>query len=860
MGKVALTLEIWTTDKSPKFDRYTGAALADMDIKYQNIKVVTSGWKDKPNTVALVCGKDLFHKFNEGDTIAHLRGSVWPGRSTESYRIYTYSPMDKSVSAQGKISNLFSADLTKQATWWYDVQKAGRLMEYGYTPMEENFTWATTVEEVLEYTEYCKREKPLLAIDLETVGRDDWTRPFLFGMADSETTGFCVPLLGQDRKSYWSQGDEVIVRSCLNTILQNCPQIYQNALFDVKVLRQNGYEFPLGNVLHDTMLLHHTLDSALPHSLDFITSVYGMTPYWKDTLKQNPKALISLPLEESVPYNLRDCVVLHQILPKMLEELAHEGLEDIYRNEAMADIYPALEQMETGIYLSETAIEAWKKYVNIERVSLEKELRAIWPIPKEFNLHSMDHIGWLVANQPIAKFETLGVLDDYEESPKQACRCSDCNKKYWAQQGAFPPICTKCGSTSFFHLEEHKVTPKKKKLNNKGEVSATYKKLLVLKEISEIPRMYEGVFKIKISHKTGKHVLDEKERQKLRFDAQKWYIGEDAKKRKNHKNIAGLKAMVHWLEVYDKWAHREKQRSTYTSFPRGGDGKMHFNIKLHGTETGRPAASDVNILNQPTKKEKLLGDCYVAPRGWKVVSMDYSNLEARVVAYVVQDPVFIAAVEGGNLHDVNTRALFGIDSTDDLWKPARGAAKIFQFGRIQYGGGREIYEKIVLACPALNLSYSQFETLTDNYFNNYKVFGEWRLKTADTALSTRKSYTAFGRLRNLYGHSHQIVKQAYNFPGQGTAAGVMNRVMAQALEARDNAGFRAKLQVQIYDDLRWLCPEEEVDDLIKVVKPIMQQPFDIFGTERSFPTDVEVGNSWGDLVDLKKLEEEGIDL
>lgn len=230
----------------------------------------------------------------------------------------------------------------------------------------------------------------------------------------------------------------------------------------------------------------------------------------------------------------------------------------------------------------------------------------------------------------------------------------------------------------------------------------------------------------------------------------------------------------------------------------------------------------------------------------------YSNLEARTVSYVVQDPVFIETVEGGNLHDVNTKALFKIDEHDPLWKTARGAAKIFQFGRIQYGGGREIYENIRIKCPDLPLTYDQFQGLTDNYFDTYKVFGEWRERIAEEAVRTRKSYTAFGRVRHLYGHSHQIVKQAYNFPGQGTAAGVMNRVQSAALKARTKAGLRAKLQVQIYDDLRWLCPDDEIPELVGLIKPIMEQPFDIFGVARSFPTDVEVGPDWSNLKTYKE--------
>ncbi len=843
-----MKVEIWTKRTPEQFGKYLSKALGDHGVRYDALKLVTSGFKMKKDLVVLACGRELFDELGEDDTLEHLRGSIIPRDG--GWIIYTYSPVDQTLGERKM--NLFQADMSKAATWWKDVEKfTGIIKKGGYKPPQERFITEPSFKETMDYLEERITKKEMVAVDLETIGRRDDTRVFLFGLSHNAVEGICIPFLGRYRKPYWSSGEYQLIWKKIEELLNTCPQIYQNALFDVKVLRLNGFKFPLELVAHDTMLLHHTIDSALPHTLDFITSIYGDTPYWKATMKQNVEKLSELPLEESGTYNIRDCVTLFQVLPKMLSEAREEGLMRVYEEEAMAGIPAALEQMETRVSLNLPAVEVWRKEVSTKVKKYEKELRNLWPIPKSFKLSSNDHIAWLVGNQPLKKFEKIKELKHYEPSPKQACRCADCNKKYWAEKGTYPDICTKCGSTTFTHLEEYKNTPKKKKLNNKGEVSGTYQSLLDLQELAEIPRFYIGRFKIKISAKTKKIKTDEKARQKLRFDAQRLlevpaYVSSPEKLKK-------IKLLMKWLETYDKWAHAEKQRSTYTQFPVWDDGKLHYLIKLHGTETGRPASGDrndpmsLNILNQPSKKEKLLGRCYTGPKNHVVVSMDYSNLEARVVAYVVKDPVFIKAVEGGNLHDVNTKALFGIDETDRLWKTARGAAKIFQFGRIQYGGGREIYEQIVLACPQLDLSYAQFETLTDNYFRNYEVFGTWREETSERALATRKSYTAFGRVRHLYGHSHQIVKQAYNFPGQGTAAGVMNRVQGECIKKRNELGLKARLQVQIYDDLRWVCPPEEVDQLVGIMKPIMEQEFDIFGVKRSFPTDVEVGPNWSDL-------------
>ena len=621
-----LKLEYWTHQRDGRFDRFMGKMTSENGLRYENIPVrVIPETSDvpvcPPDTVVLILGRRLHERMMPGDTLDHLRGSVWEHPTVpRSYKIFTFSPLDKTLSGD-RIQALFNADMSKMAIWWKDCQKAIRIARKGYARPEERFIIEPSMEQIRAYCHERIAAKDLLAVDLETIGWKDTVKPFLFGVAHNESEGLCIPLLGQHRKEIWSRAELSEIKTMIEQMLTACPHVYQNALFDVKVLRQNNYRFPLEQVKHDTMLLHHTLDSALPHGLDFITSVYGDTPYWKDTLKKAPEKLSELSLEESSVYNLRDCVVLHQILPAMLQELSDEGLEDIYYNRAVAGGPGAMEQMGTGIYLSHKAIETWRTSIDQRINDLRGQLEELWPIKEhKLNLKSSDHLAWLIANQPLQKFEELEGLQDYEESPKQACRCSDCNKKYWTEQGAFPPVCTKCGSQTFFHLEEHKVAAKKKKLNNQGKVSKTYQNLLDLKALSEIPKFYNGRFKIKTSSKTKKYITDVQARQKLRLEAQK--LSEQPRYKKHGTARDKVLVMIKWLELYDQWAHAEKQRSTYTTFPTWAYGKIHYNIMLHGTETGRPAARDIKILNQPTKNEPLLGACYVAPRGWKIVSMD----------------------------------------------------------------------------------------------------------------------------------------------------------------------------------------------------------------------------------------------
>ena len=167
----------------------------------------------------------------------------------------------------------------------------------------------------------------------------------------------------------------------------------------------------------------------------------------------------------------------------------------------------------------------------------------------------------------------------------------------------------------------------------------------------------------------------------------------------------------------------------------------------------------------------------------------------------------------------------------------------------QYGGTeRATWEKVCLAAPQLGLSLKDFTAASRRYFDHFDRFAAWREEVKDIAIHDRVSVSPFGRIRRLYGAENNRVRQAYNHPPQSGAAHVMNTVMVECLKARDNAGLDAKLQLQIYDDLRWETLDEDVDGMIKLTVPIMEQPFDIGGVTRQFPVDIEIGTGWGDLI------------
>ena len=98
------------------------------------------------------------------------------------------------------------------------------------------------------------------------------------------------------------------------------------------------------------------------------------------------------------------------------------------------------------------------------------------------------------------------------------------------------------------------------------------------------------------------------------------------------------------------------------------------------------------------------------------------------------------------------------------------------------------------------------------------------------------------------------MKQALNNPNQSAAAHIMNMATIRAHARAREMNLSSRLQIQIYDDMRWLFPDSERNILIPMVIEEMEKPVTMYGIERIFPTDVEIGPSWAELKAVDKKE------
>ena len=561
---------------------------ASLNMKLSSFDVLCIPDTLPPDSVCLLFGEKVTGKYLDGK-LKSIRGSVYP--YPEGVMIPTYHPRDLATLRR----TTENGDFQGSSIWGMDFKKAIRIFEHGYQPLVEDFNIYPTMSDVMSFIDEILAKDLLVAVDLETTGRDSSIDIFMIGLAISETKALCIPIYRQGGDVYWSSTEYPTIWMYVNKLFSNARQVYQNALFDVRVLLQRQIKVNLNKVEHDTMLLHHTISPALPHDLGFITSVYGQTPAWKDVLKESHYSIKGLSDVDARTYNLRDCCVLHQILPPMIEDAKEMDVYQTYLEEPMGSIPAALEQMSTGIYVDPEAVKVWSKEIKTRLRDSEAKLRVMGNLPESFNLMSQDHLRWFLFQEPLPSFETLSArLADYEPEPKQAVRCQDCNRKTWVSS-VLDFLCLKCGSMTCVPQDEHTFKARRK-TGTKAHLA-----LLAEQELLNLKPLYPLKFYSKLT-KSQKQATDADARLSLEVALSKRISEIDNMTRSTRVHAEekkGFQKILEWIREYDRFSKAHKYSSTYTEFPVWPDGCIHPNVLLHGTETGRPASRGPNMLNQP---------------------------------------------------------------------------------------------------------------------------------------------------------------------------------------------------------------------------------------------------------------------
>lgn len=303
--------------------------------------------------------------------------------------------------------------------------------------------------------------------------------------------------------------------------------------------------------------------------------------------------------------------------------------------------------------------------------------------------------------------------------------------------------------------------------------------------------------------------------------------------------------------------HRElsKLKSTYVdALPAAIDsvtGRVHTSYSQIGAVTGRLSSNNPNLQNIPIRTEtgRRVRNGFIADEGNVLLSVDYSQIELRIVAHMAQDEAMLAAFRAGeDIHATTAAAIYDI-GLDKVTKDMRRHAKAINFGLI-YGMSAFGLTRTT------ELTLAEAEDFVKAYFRKFpgikKYLDGIRRQAAEigyveTLLGRRRYFPALQGKSNVQMKNREE-REAINAPIQGTAADIMKIAMIQIPPAIKSAGLKAKMLLQVHDELVLECPDKETQKTAKVVQDTMANAYPM-----SIPleTEARAGANWGEMSVLK---------
>ena len=301
------------------------------------------------------------------------------------------------------------------------------------------------------------------------------------------------------------------------------------------------------------------------------------------------------------------------------------------------------------------------------------------------------------------------------------------------------------------------------------------------------------------------------------------------------------------------WRQLSKLKSTYADALveqiNPDSGRIHTSYAMTGAQTGRMSSTDPNLQNIPIRTEegRKIRAAFIAGDGMKLLSLDYSQIELRVLAQIAEiDALVDAFRDGQDIHAMTASQVFGVP-VEGMDPIVRRNAKAINFGIIYgisaFGLARQ-----------LSVPQGEAKAYIEAYFERYPGIQSYMEDAKAQCKKTGYVTTLFGRhihlptindkngMRRSYAE-----RQAINAPIQGSAADIIKRAMIRVPAALKQAKLDAVMLLQVHDELLFEAPEAQVDDTIAVVKTIMEAAV---GPRLSLTVplvvDAGVGDNWNE--------------
>jgi DNA polymerase-1 len=291
-------------------------------------------------------------------------------------------------------------------------------------------------------------------------------------------------------------------------------------------------------------------------------------------------------------------------------------------------------------------------------------------------------------------------------------------------------------------------------------------------------------------------------------------------------------------------------------------GRLHTSFNQAGAETGRLSSSAPNLQNIPVRSEigREIRRAFVADEGWLLLSADYSQVELRILAHISEDEYLLAAfARGEDIHASAASKVYGIPISE-VSKEQRAVAKMMNFatsyGVSAYG-----------LAQRTGLPQAEAAQFMERYFATYP--GVRKYLDATKAFAREHGYveTLLGRRRFFpvlqttapgsqapqqsgagYAIRQAAERAAINHPIQGTAADIIKIAMVRLYAALQEGGYRARITLQVHDELVLEVPAEEMAEVGNLVRETMEQAYEL---KAPLKVDLEAGPNWYELAPVE---------
>ncbi|MBN9554367.1 MAG: DNA polymerase I, partial [Alphaproteobacteria bacterium] len=300
-----------------------------------------------------------------------------------------------------------------------------------------------------------------------------------------------------------------------------------------------------------------------------------------------------------------------------------------------------------------------------------------------------------------------------------------------------------------------------------------------------------------------------------------------------------------------EWRGLAKLRGTYTDalpgFINPKTGRVHTSYAMASTSTGRLASTDPNLQNIPVRTEegRRIRQAFIAAKGTKLISADYSQIELRLLAHIADIAQLKKAfADNLDIHAMTASEIFGVP-VKDMPAEIRRRAKAINFGIVYGISGFGLANQ-------LGIAQSEASDYIKKYFARFPGIRDYMEETKQFARTHGFVETLFGRRIHIREINSKVPgfrggaeRAAINAPIQGAAADIIRRAMARLPDALAEKKLAAKILLQVHDELIFEAPEKEVEATRKLVMTVMEKaPLPAVGISVPLVVEARAADNW----------------